>query len=463
VGINPDNTIFIVLSFEGPDVYSMVGGLGSRITHLNRSLAEIGFQVHHFFIGDPKLDGVETQEGGKLTLHRWCQWIGKHHPGGVYDGEELKLYDFTRSLPSFVAHEVAIPAISQGKLVAILGEEWHTAEAMCCISDILYYSGFRDMALMFWNANNTYGFERIDWQRLSLTTTITTVSKYMKQIMRKMRINPLVIPNGIEDSLLSNVDKKDVSMLRETINANLTLSKVARWHPDKGWETAFRAIRNLKNSGAKAVLLGRAGADAYGTKTVQQPKLAGVLVKDVMLKGNHEEFYKQAMLEKNFKPYLEAITSAGTGDILNLLFPIPHPFLQVIYKASDVVLANSIHEPFGLVGLEAMATGAIVFCGCSGEDYAVHMHNAVVLDTFKADEINFYIDYLQRYPERKAAMRKAARKTAEQWTWQEVVKRLVCKLEYQAQAQGIELESETTTPESKEVEQANGVRAEKGI
>jgi hypothetical protein len=33
---------------------------------------------------------------------------------------------------------------------------------------------------MFWNANNTYGFHRIDWARLSFTTTMTTVSRYMK-------------------------------------------------------------------------------------------------------------------------------------------------------------------------------------------------------------------------------------------------------------------------------------------
>ena len=435
MNINPDNTIFVVLSFEGPDVYSMAGGLGSRVTHLTNTLAEIGFHVHYFFIGDPSKEGLETCNEGKLVFHRWCQWISEHYPDGVYDGEEEKLHDFTRSVPPFVVHEIANPAISQGKLVAILGEEWHTAEAMCCISDLLYYSGSRDMALMFWNANNTYGFERIDWQRLAYTTRITTVSKYMKQIMLKMGVNPLVIPNGIPKELLNEVDERDVSTLKELVHSDLTLSKVARWHPDKGWKPAIRAIDMLKKSGARPVLLARGGVESYGIKIAYKPKLSGLIVRDVLLDEDPEKSYIQASVERKFKPYFEAISKAGTGDILNLLFPIPQSFLRVIYKASNVVLANSIFEPFGLVGLEAMATGAVVFCGCSGEDYATHMHNAIVLDTFEADEIRFYIDYLRAHPESKKTISKAARQTAEQWSWEEVVKRLICKLEYQARTQ----------------------------
>jgi len=439
--IVPENTVFVVLCFEGPDLYSMAGGLSSRITHLTNTLAEMGFQVHHIFIGDPGMDGIEFRKDGKLILHRWCQWISKYHPGGVYDGEKGKLSDFTESVPSFVVNEIAAPIISDGKLVAILGEEWHTAEAMCCISDLLYYSGLREMALMFWNANNTYGFEQIDWQRLSYTTTITTVSKYMKRIMLETGINPLVIPNGIPKAILSEVKEKDVSMLRGMLGSNLILSKVARLHPDKGWKPAILALENLKKSGAKAVLVARGGGEAYGMKISQLPRLPNIIVEDIQLHGDSQKCYQHAMLENDFAPYFEAINKHGSADILNLLFPIPYPLLQVIYKASDVVLANSIHEPFGLVGLEAMAAGAVVFCGCSGEDYATHMYNAIVLDTYTAGEINFYIDYLRSNPDTKKLIGSAARQTAEQWTWQEVVRRLLCKLEYQAKAQGIDLPS----------------------
>jgi len=171
--IAPDNTIFIVLSFEGPDVYSMAGGLGTRITHLTSTLAAMNFQVHHIFIGAPRMDGLEVREDGRLVLHRWCQWISEYHPAGVYNGEEEKLYDFTQSVPPFVVHELATPAIREGKLVVILGEEWHTSETLCCISDLLHRSGLRDKVLLFWNANNTYGWMESVFQELGSDWTPT--------------------------------------------------------------------------------------------------------------------------------------------------------------------------------------------------------------------------------------------------------------------------------------------------
>jgi hypothetical protein len=53
------------------------------------------------------------------------------------------------------------------------------------------------------------------------------------------------------------------------------------------------------------------------------------------------------------------------------------------------------------------------------------------------DLLNMY--YLRMHPEKREKIRASARQTAEQWTWQEVVRRLLCELEHQAQAQGIGL------------------------
>jgi len=433
MSINPDNTTFIVLSFEGPDVYSMAGGLGARITHLTNSLAELGFEIHHIFIGDPRMEGLEVSKDGKFVLHRWCQWISENYPNGVYEGEEEKLYDFTKSTPPFVVNEIARPAISQGKLVVVMAEEWQTAEAMCQIHDLLLQRDLRNKTVMFWNANNTYSFDRIDWDRLSCSATITTVSKYMKQIMLEMGVNPLVIPNGIPKALLKEVDKRAVSRIKSALNVDLIFSKVARWHPDKGWNPAIQAIGGIKKSGLVPSLLARGGQESYEGKITQQAKLFGLIVKNILLEGDPKESYRRAAFEEDFTPYFDAIAKNGAGDILNFSFPIPQSFLQVLYRASDVVLANSNREPFGLVGLEAMAAGSVVFTGCSGEDYATHMHNAVVLDTFTGEEIQFYVDYLRRHPEIRDEMITAAKKTAERWTWEEVVKTLINKLEYQSQ------------------------------
>ena len=93
---------FVLLSFEGPDAYSRAGGLGTRVSGLASALAEEGYETHLFFIGSPDLPGHDILSDGNLHLHRWCQWISRYYPGGVYEGEEAKLSDWNQSLPPWL-------------------------------------------------------------------------------------------------------------------------------------------------------------------------------------------------------------------------------------------------------------------------------------------------------------------------------------------------------------------------
>lgn len=103
---------FHVLSFEGPDAYARAGGIASRVTGLTQALAMAGFETHLWFISDPDLPGHEISE--QLRLHRWCQWISRYHPAGVYDGEEGKHADYVASLPPFLLGEVLLPHLQRG-------------------------------------------------------------------------------------------------------------------------------------------------------------------------------------------------------------------------------------------------------------------------------------------------------------------------------------------------------------
>src|SRR4051812_21529034 len=155
-----ERTLFCIVSFEGTDAYSQSGGLGVRMSGLARTLADLGHETHLFFVGDPSRPG-EERVTDSLVLHRWCQWISEYYPKGVYDGEEDKLGDLTRSLPPYVLDHILIPAIARGRTPVILLEEWQTADAACLVADGLRQRGLRENAVLFWNANNTYGFERI--------------------------------------------------------------------------------------------------------------------------------------------------------------------------------------------------------------------------------------------------------------------------------------------------------------
>ena len=247
----------------------------------------------------------------------------------------------------------------------------------------------------------------------------------MKHIMWGMGLNPLVIPNGIPSSLLNNINEKAAARLRKSIDADLVLSKVARWDPDKRWNMAIEATARLKASGRKTALLARGGIEPHGEEVMQNARFLGLVVKDARAKGDTVE------------DYFEAISRAGTADIMNLRFHLPQEFLRIIYHSADAVLANSGHEPFGLVGLEAMAAGGIAFVGGTGEDYAIPFHNCIVLETSDPKEIEVYMMYLEQCPEEKDRIRRAARRTARQFTWEGAVENLIQKLEYRARIQGL--------------------------
>ncbi len=115
-----------------------------------------------------------------MHWHRWSQWISAsaYYPNGVYQGEDEKIKDFNQSVPRWVADHVARPAAEVDKLTVVLAEEWHTAFAVCELSDILHFVGLRKQSVLLWNANNVFSFHRINWGRLNYATTITTVSRY---------------------------------------------------------------------------------------------------------------------------------------------------------------------------------------------------------------------------------------------------------------------------------------------
>ena len=50
--------IAALLSFEGPDRYSSIGGLGTRETSFARALGEADIETHLYFVGDPGLPAV---------------------------------------------------------------------------------------------------------------------------------------------------------------------------------------------------------------------------------------------------------------------------------------------------------------------------------------------------------------------------------------------------------------------
>ena len=424
--LTPDNTLFVSLSFEGPDVYSQAGGLGVRVTELDSSLATNGFETHLLFVGDPDMAAQETRVDGRLSLHRWGQWISKYYPAGVYQGEESKLHDFNDSAPAFVASSLLAPALRAGKFAVVIAEEWHTAEAICRVSDLLYTMGLRQRAVLMWNANSLFGFWQINWPRLACVSSITTVSRYMKHRMWDYGQNPLVIPNGIPARFLAKPTVNFVAACRALFAGRMTLFKIGRFDPDKRWLMAVESVARIRAAGVPVRLLMRGGIEAHGYEVRQRALALGLTVHDVHSHG------------RSMDDCLAALQAAPPeADVLNLAFFLPEEFVRVLYRASDAVLANSGHEPFGLVGLEVMGAGGTAVTGSTGEDYAVHFENAVVIDTDDPGELSGYMLYLRDHPEQVKRLQTGAAATARQFRWDEVLHNLLSKATYLAQRQGV--------------------------
>jgi glycosyltransferase involved in cell wall biosynthesis len=399
---------FHILSFEGPDPYARAGGIATRITGLTRALAEANFDTHLWFVGDPALPGEERD--GSTTLHRWCQWISHYHPAGVYDGEAGKVADYAQSLPPLLWREHLLPAIASGARVVVLAEEWQTASAVIHLDALLRAALVRDRVTLLWNANNTFGFEQIDWPRLQAAATLTTVSRYMKHKMSAQNVDPLIIPNGLGEESFVSPDPAAVHALSGLLSDRLLLAKVARWDPDKRWLLAVDTVAELKGLGKKPLLVARGGKEAHGHAVMERARQRGLHI-------------VERSAGRGERGLLGSLADAREADIIVLESHLDPQARAVLLRGADAVLANSSHEPFGLVGLETMAVGGLACTGASGEDYAVDGENALVLQTNDPHEFVALYGRARDRPGHRHALRAAAMHTARQYAWPRVLER----------------------------------------
>ena len=405
-----------ILSFEGPDRYASIGGLATRVTQLARALGAAGHDVQLFFAGDPNGAPVEQSDPG-VTLRRWSQWLSRQHPRNAYDGEPAKVHDWEVSLPPWIVDELLVPAQARGERVLVICEEWQTANVAIAIDRTARERGVRSALSLMWNANNTYGFEKIHWPTLTRAAAVTAVSKYMKFELGQWGVHALVIPNGIDEALLDGADPKQTFALREAFEGRPTCVKVGRFDPDKNWLQAIDAVADLHASGIDARLVVRGGKEPYG---------------DVVLGRARERGLAVCRLDYEGSDWRELATrlAAVNTPVIHLRAFLDESTLYALYAAADVVLANSGKEPFGLVGLEVMAAGGIVVCGATGEEYAEPFVNAIVCDTGDGRELATYLRALFEDEALAEDLRRNGAETAARYTWTRVLESLGRKSAY---------------------------------
>jgi glycosyltransferase involved in cell wall biosynthesis len=399
----------VLIAFEGPDRYSFVGGLATRMNDLAEALIARGHRVRHVFVGDPTLPATELRNDGKLLLERWSQWISRHHPKDVYDGEDGKWRDFGRTVPPHLLEEVVVPAARQGKRAVLLFEDWQTANAAINTTVLTERAGLRGAITPFWNANNTYGFGSIEFPLLARAATITTISRFMHAEMVKSDVEPEILPNGIAERFAQPVPPADLRAMRTGLAGRPSLVKVARFDVDKRWLWAIDAIAHLRDRGAHPRFMMRGSRSAYADVVGARIRERGLTVERVVLGANASARDLAAALRE------------VRADVAFLDFFVSEPALRALYGGADGVLANSEKEPFGLVGLEVMGAGGVAFVGRTGEDYAVPYGNSVVVQSDEPRELMTHLAALGSRPELGQRIRADGRATAKRYVWPRIL------------------------------------------
>lgn len=406
-----DTFTFLVLAFEGPDPVSQVGGLATRVNTLTPVLAQHGHEVHQYFMGDADLPAHEIRH--QVHLHRWGQALMRAYPRSCYDGETLKAEDLARSWPAHVLDSWLRPAARRGQRVVVLAEDWQTVPAVIALSDLAWHQGLRRNLCLLWNANNPFGFDRIDWPRLAYVANLTTVSRWMKHVMASHGVNPAVIPNGLSQDAFQAPAPSDGARVRALWPHDVLLFKIGRYDPNKCWLPAISALPLIKSRGLTVQLLVRGSSEPYRHEV-------RALARRLDLR------WEQCPWPHDWLTVLPEIHA----DILEITSPIPPGDLKLLYRAADAVLANSGREPFGLVGLEVMGAGGVAVVGSTGEDYARPFVNAMTVESEEPEELAHIVSTLHDGPSWAEAIRAGGLATAPSYSWEALMPQLFYHLRF---------------------------------
>jgi glycosyltransferase involved in cell wall biosynthesis len=177
-------------------------------------------------------------------------------------------------------------------------------------------------------------------------------------------------------------------------------------------------MAELRAEGLPARILMRGGIEPYGAEVMGRARQHGLSVCDWF------------ELVGDAGGVVRALSESRGAAVVNLCRFLPDAVIPEIDLAATAVLANSGHEPFGLVGLEAMAAGGVALVGATGEEYARPYGNAIVIETDDGAEVAAALRGLVDRPDLARRLRREARHDARDFTWPTVIVGLLERLRY---------------------------------
>jgi glycosyltransferase involved in cell wall biosynthesis len=197
------------------------------------------------------------------------------------------------------------------------------------------------------------------------------------------------------------------------VRGRTIVSKVARWDPSKRWLLAIDTVGAMKRVGWQPLLIARGRVEPHGAEVLSAAAANGLRVADRLFP------------QRGARGLMQVLEGLHGVDIINLCSPLDPESRLVLFHSSAAILANSQQEPFRLVGLETMAAGGVACIGYTGEDYAGPGHSALTLETDDPQEFLDLFGTLRVNPSLERALRRAGRTTAQQYTWPQIMHRIL--------------------------------------
>src|SRR5262249_50652694 len=152
---------------------------------------------------------------------------------------------------------------------------------------------------------------------------------YMKHLMWRLGVDPVVVPNGLPADAFRLPDAEAMAEFRRRSEDRPVFAKVARWDPDKRWLLTMEIVADLKHAGLQPLLVARGGVEAHGREVMQHAAAMGLHV------------VERPFCRPGIRGFLDALDDTDGADVMSLRDPVDPEARRVLFRGASTVLANS--------------------------------------------------------------------------------------------------------------------------
>jgi len=194
-----------------------------------------------------------------------------------------------------------------------------------------------------------------------------------------------VIPAGVDLDLFHPADREEARRELALEEYRRVLLFSGRLQPFKGLDLLLHAMTYLPNHGTTRLLVvgGNAGK------------------KDEMVKMN------------------SLVNDLGIGSMVGFVGPVEHDRMPTFYNAADICVVPSYHESFGMVAVEALASGTPVLASRVGGLATIVRdgETGYLFDERSPEVLATYLCLLMSENEIRKSMAQSARQSVEKYNW----------------------------------------------